>query len=106
MTEADVLMATDGLGPSNAPDDDGLETPEKILSSQLSTGAICVFTPRSQHSSLPGCSLQPDLQDPEGTHEQAPVFKIPLTATSLVARRSAAKQSWMGVAISTSMQPL
>lgn len=36
--EADVLMATDALGPSNAPDDDGLETPDKILSSQLSTG--------------------------------------------------------------------
>ena len=31
-------MATDALGPSNAPDDDGLETPDKILSSQLSTG--------------------------------------------------------------------
>ncbi len=39
VTEADVLMATDALGPSNAPDDDGLETPEKILYSDLSTGA-------------------------------------------------------------------
>ena len=38
VVEADVLMATDALGPSNAPDDDGLETPDKILSSQLSTG--------------------------------------------------------------------
>ena len=32
-------MATDALGPSNAPDDDGLETPEKILYSAFSTGA-------------------------------------------------------------------
>ena len=39
MAEADVLMATDALGPSNAPDDDGLETPDKILYSAFSTGA-------------------------------------------------------------------
>lgn len=32
-------MATDALGPSNAPDDDGLETPDKILGADLSTGA-------------------------------------------------------------------
>ena len=38
-------MATDALGPSNAPDDDGLETPDKILYSDFSTGA-----PSSLHS--------------------------------------------------------
>ena len=31
-------MATDALGPSNAPDDDGLETPDRILYNALSTG--------------------------------------------------------------------
>ena len=36
--EADILMATDALGPSNSPDDDGLETPDRILYSDLSTG--------------------------------------------------------------------
>lgn len=41
VAEADVLMATDALGPSNAPDDDGLETPHKILYSDLSTGVAC-----------------------------------------------------------------
>lgn len=45
VVEADVLMATDALGPSNAPDDDGLETPDKILSSQLSTGGASDQSP-------------------------------------------------------------
>ncbi len=105
VTEADVLMATDGLGPSNAPDDDGLETPEKILSSQLSTGAFCLSTPRPQHSSLSYCLHQTDFQNSEETHEQGPVFKNPLTASSMVVRRLAAKQSLMGVAASTSVKP-
>ena len=38
--EADILMATDALGPSNSPDDDGLETPDRILYSDLSTGGV------------------------------------------------------------------
>ena len=33
-------MATDALGPSNSPDDDGLETPDRILYSDLSTGGV------------------------------------------------------------------
>ena len=59
-------MATDGLGPSNAPDDDGLETPQKILSGQLSTGGLYLLTPRPQHGCLPECLLETDFQNPEG----------------------------------------
>lgn len=38
LEEADVLVATDGLGVANAKDDDGLESPEAGLRSQMSTG--------------------------------------------------------------------
>ena len=85
-------MATDGLGPSNAPDDDGLETPQKIFARPAQHRCIfaCLCPGHGIHS-FQNVLLQTDFQNPEGTHEQAPGFKIPLTALSLVARRSAAK---------------
>ena len=69
-------MATDALGPSNAPDDDGLETPSKILYSDLSTGAAFAqrdsATPCSRHMLWPprghmhitqGTCILPDAED-------------------------------------------
>lgn len=45
LEEADILVATDGLGVANAKDDDGLESPEAGLRSQMSTGILppCSF---------------------------------------------------------------
>ena len=53
--EADILMATDALGPSNSPDDDGLETPDRILYSDLSTGGVdgLIYTPSRSYTESP-----------------------------------------------------
>lgn len=39
LEEADILVATDSLGVANVKDDDGLESPDAALRSQMSTGA-------------------------------------------------------------------
>jgi len=43
LEEADILVATDSLGVANVKDDDGLESPDAGLRSQMSTGAYSLL---------------------------------------------------------------
>ncbi|KAK9909514.1 hypothetical protein WJX75_003420 [Coccomyxa subellipsoidea] len=52
LEEADILVATDGLGVSNAKDDDGLESPEAALRHQMSTGIVFLRHGRGARSFL------------------------------------------------------
>ena len=40
LVEADVIVASEGLNPTNPADDDELETPEGALQAQLSTSEL------------------------------------------------------------------
>lgn len=52
-----MLVATDALGPTNSKDDDGLESPEAILRSQMSTSELALDLRESPSLSCMDCLL-------------------------------------------------